>query len=515
MAEPRVRFGGSVKVQEMTMSRSEEERRSLQLIRTVTSEALQASANDLWIYPDPNAEPPPPPDPKAAKGAPPPDEDDAGPLKAENDPDGGGLFLSHVWEEPNCWSSVFGAGSFKVSKHLQVCASLQRAADHRKDLFRPGQEPRVWVDCASLPDPVVPYDHPLEELTLGTYAMPVQDLKAMLPKVEGSINAGGYTILHLEEGHRFEGTMNLREWDDNGRPLEATTQQTVEWEIPPGWYHVRSAFVIAEDRVSPAEAQSKEHFRPVTEQMRAWCKKLKLRDEVWVEFTLGSIRAECLLLAEPMLALHGGLLAVVTWNYFDRLWPFVEWTVFCARRGPARVHLAADHFAGPAIVEYHRAIRRISVNNMGCRDPRDRELLLGMIKRLFKCDTTERTMSYDKPADGSLQRECIRESVTDYSAVERYARATAIAVFAHEAAPVASRSPGAGDEAGWAALAGELGLMQLQQALKKCKPYDWEKAAEASKPEEKREAGFEDLMEAWWTEQVLPVLEEERRRAMR
>merc|ERR1719506_606349 len=191
--------------------------------------------------------------------------------------------------------------------------------------------------------------------------------------------------------------MNLREWDEQGRPMEKTTPQMVEWEIPPGWYHVRSAEVIPEDRVSPEEAGKKRKLRPFAEQMRAWSNGLHLRDEVWVEFTLGSIRAECMLLAETMMALHGGLLAVVTWNYFDRLWPFVEWTVYCARRGPHRVQLAADHFVGAATVQYHRAIRRLNVENAGCRDPRDRELLLGMLKRIFKCDTRFETDGYVKP----------------------------------------------------------------------------------------------------------------------
>merc|ERR1712072_1009669 len=250
--------------------------------------------------------------------------------------------------------------------------------------------------------------------------------------------------------------------------------------------------------------------------MRKWCAQLRLRDEVWVEFTLGSIRAEVMLLSETMMALHGGLLAVVTWNYFDRLWPFVEWTVYCARRGPNRIQLASDHFVGAAVVEYHRAIRRLSVENAGCRDPRDRELLLGMIKRIFKCDTKLVTESYVKPASGALT-EAIKVPVTDYSAVERYARATAIAVFAHECADVANRKPAAGDEFGWAALAGELGLTDLEAALKMCKPFDWEELA-AYKPEaslEERQTCYDALVEDWWRGKVLPVLEDERKLAMR
>lgn len=493
----------------MSMSDSEKEKRCRQILRTVTSEALQATPANLWIYPDAAREVPPVETKPPAKGAPPPEELVA-PLEAEDDPEAGGLFLSHVWGEPDCWAPLFGAGHYNVAKHLQVTAALQRGAN-RGDLLPRDRNARVWIDCASLPDAVVPFDHPLEELTLGTYAMPVKELKVLLPRVAIT---EGYTILHLnEEGHRFEGTMNLREWDEHGRPMEKSTPQPVEWEIPPGWYHVRSAEVIPEDRMSPQEAGKKNKFRPFAEQMRTWCNGLCLRDEVWVEFTLGSIRAECMLLSETMLALHGGLLAAVTWNYFDRLWPFVEWTVYCARRGPDRIQLAADHFVGAALVEFQRAIRRLSVENAGVRDPRDRELLLGMLKRIFKCDTKLVTDGFVKPKDGKLI-EATKVPITDYSAVERYARVTAIAVFAHEAADVAARKPTAGDESGWAALAGELGYLDLQAALKKCKPFDWEELS-ALKPAEEREAAFYAFMEDWWTDKVLPVLEDERKLAMR
>jgi hypothetical protein len=355
-------------------------------------------------------------------------------------------------------------------------------------------------------------DHPLEELILGTYAMPVRELKKLLPLVEG--DGTGYTVLKLDkEGYRFEGTKIHREFDEQDRPMEKTTPQIVQWEIPPGWFHVRSAQVIADDRISPKEAASKVEFKPFVEQMRKWCNDLRLRDEIWVEFTLGSIRAETLLLAEPFLALHSGLLAVTTWNYFDRLWPIVEWTVFCARCGPDRVLLAAEHFTGPALVEYHRALRRLSVDNAGVRDPRDRELLLGMLKRVFKCDTTTVIEKFAKPSPDQLTSP-VHNYITDYSAVERYARATAIAIFAHQDAPVASRKPGGCDESGWKVLAEEMGLEALQRSLRKCKPCDWAKAV-SSRPESEQEDAFQELVEEWWSIEVLPVLDEERALAMR
>lgn len=287
----------------------------------------------------------------------------------------------------------------------------------------------------------------------------------------------------------------------------------VSWEIPPGWYHVRSAHVIPEDRVSPKEASSKAVFTPFVEQMRTWSGNLRLQDEVWVEFTLGSIRAECMLLTDTILSLHGALVAQVNWNYFDRLWTFVEWTVYCLRRGPDRIQLGSDHFVGAAVVEYQRAIRRLNVEKAGVRDARDRDFLLATITRLFKCDTKQVTEGYLKPTDGRLTC-AIKIPITDYTAVERYARATAVAVFAHESADTAARMPAAGDEMGWAALASELGLVELEAALKLMKPFNWRELSEL-KPAEQQEAEFDRLMQTWWTSQVLPVLEVERRLAMR
>merc|ERR1712072_1264094 len=115
-----------------------------------------------------------------------------------------------------------------------------------------------------------------------------------------------------------------------------------------------------------------------------------------------------------------------------------------------------------------------------------------MLKRTFKCDTKYETDGFVKPADMSLTI-ANKVPVTDYSAVERYARTTAIAIFANEAAHVATRQPAAHDESGWAALAAEFGYLDLEAALKKCKPFDWEELA-ATKPDDQREACFDALV---------------------
>jgi len=216
-----------------------------------------------------------------------------------------------------------------------------------------------------------------------------------------------------------------------------------------------------------------------------------------------------------MIKLHGGLVPVFTWNYFDRLWPLCEWAMFCAHRGPQNISLAADAFSAAANVEYHRAIRRVSVLAAECRDWRDRELVLAMLETTFACDCTVETQNFRKPAPGILTVP-LTDRVVNFAPLERYLRATAIACFARDAAHVHSCKAGYDDEAGFVALAAELGLSELHAALKQSKPYYWaEEAAKCGRSAGGEEGAYNMLVEDWWNALVLPVLEDERRLCVR
>eukprot|EP00439_Symbiodinium_sp_Y106_P044669 s290_g5.t1 len=239
-------------------------------------------------------------------------------------------------------------------------------------------------------------------------------------------------------------------------------------------------------------------IRPLKEQLRRWSTRLALRDEVWLEFTLGSLRAECLLLADTMLTMHDGFVAVVGWNYFDRLWPLWEWAVFCARCGTGRVQLAADAFSRAAGVEYHRAIRRLSVENASLRDVRDRPIILEALEKLFRCSSQMEMVEVRKL--GGENGGVVKERIVDYSSVERFVRATAIAAFAREAALASSRELEKADESGWIGLAEEFGLHDLHHALKMCKPWDWLDLVRQQGAED-LDLAYEAMVEAWWEEQ--------------
>lgn len=471
-------------------------RRCRELLRTVPIEDLVTPNEELWHG--------------HAEGE---VSSEAKRLQAEADPEGGGPFLSHVWDEPFAWSEHFTAQSFTAAKALQVSTALQEA--ERRQLHKEGSPVRVWVDFASLPPPVSPSDHPLEQTIFGPYRLPVEELKRFVPRAPPRMatqEAPRYTLMHLPEGHSFTGTMRKTEWDDHGRPLQHPELEEVSWSIPAGWHFIRHCRVIPEGFISPWAAAEKPEYQPLTEQLRRWCARLALREEVWLEFTLGSLRAECLLLADTMLTMHNGLVAVVGWNYFDRLWPLWEWAVFCARRGAQRVQLASDAFSKKAQVEYHRALRRISVVNATCRDSRDRPILLEALEKLFHCKASMEMVGF-KTGDSESGPTVLKERMVDFSPVERFVRVTAIAVFAREAALANSRQLEKTDETGWIAMAQELGYDDLWNALKKCKPWDWTDVVQ-SEDLVQTDLAYEATVEAWWDDYVVPELERERHRAL-
>jgi len=462
------------------------------------------------------------------------DPSDRPPLEAKADPQAGALLMSHAWDAPDNWSKYFKAQLFADAKQIQVATGLHHAK--KRGLAPEGRQMRVWVDCASLPDAVDQVDHPLEKIEYGPFLLPVRELKRLVAPVPGEALAV-FTELRLDESMKYDSTMEIRTFDNQGRPSKEAETRQVQWEILPGWWQVRSARVVSAYRLSPEGAAAMDQFLPSMEQLQQWCVRLGLKDEIWVEFTIGTLRTESLNLTDTMIGLHGGMLAVVSWNYFDRLWPLCEWAIFCNRVGPGRVQLAADCFTGAALVEFHRVVRRLSITGAACRDERDRRLLLAFLEREFNCGFEHTTQCFRKPAPGVLTA-AVTERVVDFAPLERYIRATAIAVFAREAALFGSRRLTYDDESGWTELANTLKLRELHGVLKKSKPWDWYEDAKRQvqrdppaapvadaeqDPEltaelavaEAEETAYKERVEAWWNGLVLPVLEDERRKAVK
>lgn len=173
------------------------------------------------------------------------------------------------------------------------------------------------------------------------------------------------------------------------------------------------------------------------------------------------------------------------------------------------------------MAEYHRAIRRLSVSKACCRDPRDRPLLLGLLERSFKCEQSLTTIGYRRESNAAKFGSAIQAQVMpeqrweiDYSRVERYVRATAIALFAREAAVAACWLRTAvgvdcdEDESGWTGMALELGLSELHEALRKCRPQLWLHGGCDSSVAQGR-------LDEWWSDMAMPVLRHELHKAVR
>lgn len=119
MAHDETMKAGAVDVPEASGDALIAVRRCRELLRTVPIEDLVTPNEELWHG--------------RAEGE---ASSEAMGLQAEADPEGGGLFLSHVWDEPFAWSEHFTAQSFTAAKALQVSTALQEA--ERRQLHKEG-----------------------------------------------------------------------------------------------------------------------------------------------------------------------------------------------------------------------------------------------------------------------------------------------------------------------------------------------------------------------------------------
>lgn len=438
---------------------------------------------------------------------------------------GKSVHVSHAWDEPASWSKWFGAQAYVEVKQLQVTEAMRGLAQWMKLQSEGGDDPpfRVWVDHSCLPQAIKDSDQvPVSsDHDFGPFKIQVKALKAILPT---SQDAGRfYSMLTIPaEGFQYNGVLQNVQSDDPGQATGEDEAELVEWSLLPGQYFFTAAQRLSHaDGDSPDSIRVSDHVRPGQGDLLCWCTDQALDDEAWIRIGLASVRGACSVLFDSMLTLHSYLVPVVTWNYFGRLWPLVEWAIFCSRVGVDKVHLAADFFTKPALVEFHRALSSLSIEGAECHNPSDRRWLLSFLEREFTCTSKYVTPCFQKVTKGVLM--AVKERTVDFEPLERYIRATAVAIFARQAARTASRRLKCDDESGWIGLADSLGLSELHGALKRCKCWEWHQVAQSdagvSQPEGSLaaavELAYQARVEAWWADFILPVLEDERRRALR
>lgn len=267
--------------------------------------------------------------------------------------------------------------------------------------------------------------------------------------------------------------------------------------------------------------------------MRQWLQALTILSEnLWLEVTLGSVRAESLTLVEDILWKHRKMTVLLGWDHFARLWPLFEWATFLNAHPPTNLELACDLLAPLSTIPLHLdRVRRLSIDAAAYHDTRDAEMLLHHFRADYRCEWQE-NVAYERSNTPRMtfNRQAIWS--TAWAPLERFIRFTAVMVFARTM--LRDHAYGSREAVGlwylpWVHLAGELGFTELAARLKEVKPVRWyaEALEEAGtlEPDEEGKPGAPNVREAmelyceringWFERCCVPLYQKERALAVR
>merc|ERR1712139_172096 len=91
------------------------------------------------------------------------------------------------------------------------------------------------------------------------------------------------------------------------------------------------------------------------------------------------LKSVCVSLIEGFLKQSNGLVVLLSWHYFTRLWCVYEWACFLRLHHPLRITIACDAFLKSNPEEtlplYIESIRKLSVRNAQCLHESDHQIL--------------------------------------------------------------------------------------------------------------------------------------------
>lgn len=199
----------------------------------------------------------------------------------------------------------------------------------------------------------------------------------------------------------------------------------------------------------------------------------------------------CIGLIEDFLDRCKGMIVVLSWQYFERLWCVYEWAAFLVRHPPQNVTICMSYFMRPASRDlYVESIRNLTIDNCKCAKENDRQILKSKVAEYYYSER----------------------------AFENFARCSSIAMIARTLCREASRGRAAFEEEfkPFVRLAKELGLTDLATALDIAEPVAWRgeaqhliQAAEASEAGEywrHWQIRFLAMVEEWFMDEVVPIL---------
>merc|ERR1719183_2449931 len=101
----------------------------------------------------------------------------------------------------------------------------------------------------------------------------------------------------------------------------------------------------------------------------------------------------CVLLIEEFLKLSDGLIVLLSWHYFTRLWCVFEWACFLRLKSPLQVEIGCDAFLrvhpDETLPLYLEGIEKLSVKNAQCWVMSDHAILEAKVFRYYAGKTEE------------------------------------------------------------------------------------------------------------------------------
>jgi hypothetical protein len=217
-----------------------------------------------------------------------------------------------------------------------------------------------------------------------------------------------------------------------------------------------------------------------------------------------SLKDVCISMIEDFLDRCDGMVVLLTWEYFQRLWCVYEWAAFLVRHPPENITVCLEAFLRPSTRQlYIEAIRSLRIDNCQCSHEPDRCLL----------------------------RQKVAQYYTSEASFEKMARCSAIALIVRTVGRGASRGLHTWEEevVPYVKLARDLRLDDLAEALESADPWEWRRAAlEAASidtsPASSRggiaevkewQPHFNDSIDCWFQDEVAPVLQRIKSAAVR
>eukprot|EP00746_Dinoflagellata_sp_MGD_P055526 gnl/MRDRNA2_/MRDRNA2_24149_c0_seq1.p1 gnl/MRDRNA2_/MRDRNA2_24149_c0~~gnl/MRDRNA2_/MRDRNA2_24149_c0_seq1.p1 ORF type:complete len:827 (+),score=164.60 gnl/MRDRNA2_/MRDRNA2_24149_c0_seq1:194-2482(+) len=269
------------------------------------------------------------------------------------------------------------------------------------------------------------------------------------------------------------------------------------WSVPPNWnehFNINRRHDMYEYKKALQLQSTLQFVRRTQDTEKPWQQYVCWVDKACIPQDDEDSKAMCINLIEEFLKLSDGLIVLLTWHYFTRLWCIYEWACFLVLQHPLRVHIGVDvflkHNPEQTLSAFLQSIEEISVKDAQCNNEGDRAILEEKVFRYYRGETREES----------------------FASFERFAKYTAISLIARDIIMWRARV-GGNEENKWLQplrdIAKRLEFTRLHAALEAAQPAKWYNDCQRNGTQ------FELLVGGWIDHFIIPALLSERNSAVR